>query len=1123
MSISQSSSLRFVFLLVLSVFFIHPAFAQVQVDEAFPPLNFSRPIDLQNADDGTDRLFVAEQQEGRIWVFANDPAVQSASVFLDISDRIRTNGNEEGLLGLVFHPDFATNGYFYVYYSASSPRRTIVERFEVSSDDPNVADIESGLVIIEISQPYDNHNGGQLAFGPADGYLYIAVGDGGSGGDPQGHGQNRETLLGNILRIDVDGVANGLNYQIPPDNPYVGNGQNFREEIYAYGFRNPWRMSFDAPTGQLWVGDVGQSAREEVGVVDLGENHGWNTMEGFLCFPSSTECDPSGLTLPVWDYGRSLGQSVSGGHVYRGSRAPEYDGFYFYADFATGRLWALRYIEGQPVTHFELVNLPYNVSSFGVDESGELYLLSFNGNIYNFLSVGLPVVWFESGPLGGSSVSTSSVSFSWNSADSDGSIVDYEAVLTGPTSYDEVTTSTSITLDGLANGSYSFCLRTRDDADLVSLQACSSFEIEANSAPTVQIEEGPADGSTVNDEQVRFAWSGSDPNGSIALYEYDLSGPLSETSETTDTEATFEPLTNGAYSFCVRAQDNEGLWSPQECVDFSVDLSVADLTPPIDAFLNGTLPPFTPDDTGDPDRTAPLLLSEIDAFSNMATLEVVDGVLPYDLIQPFWSDGALKNRWMAIPTDGTPDSPDEQIGYSEEGNWSFPVGTVFVKHFEIALDETADDSERRLETRFFVHGEDETWYGLTYRWRPDHTDADLVGSSGSTETLSITTAVGTREQTWYYPSRIDCQGCHSTNAGSVLGPKSRQLNHEAYYPDIDEQNNQLVELQERGFINTDPIDTGTLLTLTPLSDTEASVEDRMRSYLDVNCAYCHQEGGTGKGFFDARYPLSPDNQNIVDGTVIDEMGITGARVIAPGDTSRSTAYIRMTSLFEEVMMPPLAKNRVDTAAISLMRDWIVLLGELPVELTRFEGQVDENTVHLSWTTASEKNNAGFSIERQLNHGSVHDLTPDRWAAIGFVNGKGTTNTSSDYTYQDMDIPSSGTSVFYRLKQVDFDGTTAYSEIVSLDLLGPTQYALHDNYPNPFNPSTTIVYDIPVESHVELSVYDAQGRLIEVLVDQSQKAGQYTIAFEPEGLVTGMYFYRIKAGEFEETGQMLFVK
>ena len=316
-------------------------------------------MDLQHAGDGTNRLFVLEQHEALVRVFNNEPGVESAGTFLDLSDRVRIEGGEEGLLGLAFHPNYASNGYVYVYYSASSPRRSVIERFTVSAEDPNMADIESGLVILEISQPYSNHNGGQLAFGPADGYLYIAVGDGGSGGDPDGHGQNRETLLGNILRIDVDNTEGDLNYRIPPDNPYADNTQNFREEIFAYGFRNPWRMSFDPPTGQLWVGDVGQTAREEVGVVKLGENHGWNTMEGFLCFPSSADCNPSGLTLPVWDYGRSQGQSVTGGHVYRGSRVQEYAGFYFFADFATGRLWALNYIEGQPVTHVELIDLPF--------------------------------------------------------------------------------------------------------------------------------------------------------------------------------------------------------------------------------------------------------------------------------------------------------------------------------------------------------------------------------------------------------------------------------------------------------------------------------------------------------------------------------------------------------------------------------------------------------------------------------------------------------------------------------------------------------------------------------------------------------------------------------------------
>ena len=1044
----------------LCTFLSQPAWGQIQVEETFSNLWFDRPVDLQHAGDGTNRLFVLQQHEALVRVFSNEPGVESAGVFLDISDRVRTEGGEEGLLGLAFHPDYASNGYFYVYYSASSPRRSVIERFTVSAEDPNEADIESGLVILEISQPYSNHNAGQLAFGPDDGYLYIAVGDGGSGGDPDGHGQNRETLLGNILRIDVDNTDGEQNYQIPPDNPYAGNSQNFQEEIFAYGFRNPWRMSFDPQTGQLWVGDVGQIAREEVAVVKIGENHGWNTMEGFLCYPSSVDCDPTGLTLPVWDYGRSLGQSVTGGHVYRGSRAQEYDGFYFYGDFASGRLWALKYIENQPVTHFELLDLPFSISSFGVDESGEMYIVGFNGRIHHLTSLGLPVVAFESGPVGGSTLTTNSASFTWTATDSDGSIVDYEADLSGPSATTETMASTTITFENLQNGSYTLCLTARDNSDNTSMPACSSFEVEAiqQNPPTVQIDQGPAGGSVINEAEVLFAWSGTDQDGSVDLYEIDLSGPLTVTDQTTDTQATFQPLTDGSYTFCVRAQDNDGLWSPQVCVDFSVDLSAEDLTPAIDAFLNGTLPRLTPDSSGDPNRTAPLVLSEIDAFTDLASLSVVDGLLPYDLIQPFWSDGALKTRWMAVPNDGTPDSPNEQIIYSEEDAWAFPVGTVFIKHFEIATDETQENQRQRLETRFFVHGEDGNWYGLTYRWNGDQTEANLVGASGASETLTITTEQGPRTQTWNYPSRLDCMACHAAENGSVLGANTRQLNHNIYYPDIEAENNQITELHRRGFLNTDRPNTNRLLTLTPLSDTQAPLEDRMRSYLDVNCGYCHQDGGTGRGFFDARYSVALENQNLIDGALIDPLSISGARVILPGDTARSVAYVRMNNLFEEVMMPPIAKNRVDTAAISAMRDWILGLEELPVELTSFEGHVDDGAVHLSWTTASEKNNAGFSIERQID--SENSPHPDHWVSIGFVNGKGTIATPSNYTYQDTDLPRSGATIFYRLKQIDFDGATAYTDVVTLDLSGPSQYALHNNTQIRL---PTIVYDIPVES------------------------------------------------------------
>ena len=754
-----------------------------------------------------------------------------------------------------------------------------------------------------------------------------------------------------------------------------------------------------------------------------------------------------------------------------------------------------------------------------------MYVLGFNGSIHHLTSSGIPVVSFNTGPIGGSTVTTTSVSFTWAGVDSDGSIADYEAALTGPTSTTETTASTSITFENLQNGSYTLCITAQDNNGNTSLPACTSFDVDAAELipPTVQIEQGPPNGSIHNETHVLFGWSGSDPDGSVVLYEVDLSGPLTVNNETTDTQATFQPLTDGSYTFCVRAQDNDNLWSPQACVDFTVNLSANDLTPPIGAFLNGSLPGRTPNDSGDPERTAPLLLSEIDAFPNLLAVEAMEGLVTYDVIQPFWSDGALKKRWMAIPNDGIPNAPTEQITYSEEDSWGFPIGTVFIKHFEIALDETVEENPHRLETRFFVHGEDGTWYGLTYRWNADQTDATLVEAPGASETLTITTAQGPRTQTWTYPSRLDCMTCHAAENGSVLGANSRQLNHVIYYPDVDDNANQLVELHRRGFLNTDLPNINTVLTLTRVSDTQAPVENRARSYLDVNCGYCHKEAGTGRGFFDARYSVELDNQNLIDGALIDPLGIDGARVIAPGDTTQSVAYVRMTSLNEEVMMPPIAKNRIDTSAISLMRDWILSMEELPVELTRFEGHLNEGAAYLSWTTASEKNNAGFTLERQLGPENSQDLAPERWVSIGFVSGNGTTNAPSEYRYQDTDLPGTSGHVFYRLKQLDFDGTTSYSDVVALDVSGPSQYTLHDNYPNPFNPSTTIVYDIPVESHVELSIFDAQGRLVEVLVNQTQRTGQYTVAFEPDNLVTGIYFYRLRAGDYEQTGQMLFVK
>ena len=352
----------------------------MEVQEAFPKLSFDRPVDLQHAKD--NRLFVVEQ-EGIISVFPNDPAVANSKVFLDIEDRVDDSGNEEGLLGLAFHPDYSRNGYFYVNYTASNPDRTVISRFKVSGTDRDQAEKSSEQVLLEIPQPYSNHNGGQIAFGP-DGYLYIAVGDGGSGGDPQNHGQNLKTLLGTILRIDVNKQAAGKNYAIPADNPFANNNNGNKEEIWAYGLRNPWRFSFDAMTNTLWAADVGQNKWEEIDIIEKGGNYGWDRMEGKHCFEPASGCDTEGLILPIWEYSRDEGVSVTGGYVYRGSAIEQLKGKYIYADFASSRIWSLDFTDRNNPVNTELFKVPFPISSFGVDQQGELYITGFDGKIYKF-------------------------------------------------------------------------------------------------------------------------------------------------------------------------------------------------------------------------------------------------------------------------------------------------------------------------------------------------------------------------------------------------------------------------------------------------------------------------------------------------------------------------------------------------------------------------------------------------------------------------------------------------------------------------------------------------------------------------------------------------------------------
>lgn len=354
-----------------------PVTVKLNIAEAYPNLKFERPLYFTVAGDGSGDAYVVEQT-GKIKVFSDSADAADAGVFLDLSGKVSTDGNEKGLLGLAFHPDYKNNGYLYVDYTDS--KGTVIARYTRRADNPKEADTASEQVLLTFPQPYANHNGGQLVFGP-DGYLYIGTGDGGSGGDPQNNAQNASSYLGKILRIDVDHPSGGKAYGIPEDNPYAGNVKGQLEEIYALGMRNPWRFSFDA-NGTFWVADVGQDTMEEIDQVISGGNYGWSVMEGTLPYKDVPGADTAAMIPPIWEYRHDQGESVTGGYVYAGSAIPDLKGRYIYGDFISGRIWALWLDADGNAQNELLLESGLRISSFGLDADGGLRIVDLGGKVY---------------------------------------------------------------------------------------------------------------------------------------------------------------------------------------------------------------------------------------------------------------------------------------------------------------------------------------------------------------------------------------------------------------------------------------------------------------------------------------------------------------------------------------------------------------------------------------------------------------------------------------------------------------------------------------------------------------------------------------------------------------------
>ncbi len=355
---------------------------EIRLTRAWPGVTVRRPVQIVSRPDRDDVLYVVEQF-GRIrTVDGSDTSSKESELVIDITDRVNARSNEEGLLSIVFHPDFKKNNEVYFYYTAaksgSKPRRAVLSRFKMD-DDRKKFDPDSEEVLLEIPEPYWNHNGGTVLFGP-DGMLYLAVGDGGAANDPHNYGQDLSSLLAKVLRIDVSKKQGDLAYAIPEDNPFVGDA-DARGEIWAYGLRNIWRMSFDPKTGKLWAGDVGQNKWEEIDVVERGGNYGWNIREGRHPFRRARQGDATEFIEPVAEYRHREGLSVTGGNVYRGSRYPQLDGVYLFADYAYGTVWGMREVgDGYSEPEVVLKKNGSLISSFGTDNAGELYITSFEGS-----------------------------------------------------------------------------------------------------------------------------------------------------------------------------------------------------------------------------------------------------------------------------------------------------------------------------------------------------------------------------------------------------------------------------------------------------------------------------------------------------------------------------------------------------------------------------------------------------------------------------------------------------------------------------------------------------------------------------------------------------------------------
>ena len=770
-----------------------------------------------------------------------------------------------------------------------------------------------------------------------------------------------DRLSGAVLRIDVDKKGGNIShpvrrtlqsvnqgttgdYYIPSSNPFVNPDGSVFEEYYALGCRNPHRMTIDRVTGLIYIGNVGSNSgdkREEINRVASGANFGWPYREGFADRPDLM-ARPTNIigteTDPIHEYGHINGNAwVCGGYVYRGDAIPEYKGHYIFADGGSRKIWALDLSGTPPYTNkVEITTSQSGFFTMGEDQAGELYLGSNNPQKI---------------------VTSSQDEFALVP---DGN---YFVRVRHSQKYLEVSGSSQNNGATIQQSSYTGA--ANQQWEVKNIGGNQYMLTCVNSGKVLDVQAfGTTDGSNVHQ------WTNNNTSNQKWIIESEES-----------TYFRIKGLQSSLDLEVVQGNNNDG---------GNVQIGDRETSNNFNQLWE-----FIPVSGGTailPSGGLPTLLSQTNAFKNLTTLEPEDGIIPYDVITELWSDGSDKYRWIALPNDGTHDSNSEEIIWSEEGEWTFPIGTVFIKHFELQTDESNASSIRRLETRFLIHGET-GYYALTYRWLPDGSDAELLETSFE-ENINITKLDGsTTTQKWYFPSRSECFICHTEASGQVLGIKTRHLNRNILYPSTGITANQIETYNHIGMFDQDlnVQKIANYLTSKALEDNNQSIEDRARSYLDINCSSCHRPGGGTRATWNALLSQDLWNANIINGEVVEDLGIEGAKTIVPGDTARSILYQRIKQVNTSLAMPPLAKNVQHEDGVAIIAEWI--------------NNISPNTGGL---TATYFNNMDFTDE------ALNRLDP----TIDFNWGNGSpdpvidVNTFSVRWEGFIEVPTSGSYTFY---------------------------------------------------------------------------------------------------------------